>query len=114
MNLSPTWVDALRQRGHDAVHWIDIGRSNAPDAEIMAWARNNGHIVFTHDLDFSTMLALTKAAGPSVFQVRGQNVMPDHLIALVASVLDRHGDDLLAGALIVIDETRARVRLLPL
>jgi len=42
----------------------------------MAWARANGHVVFTHDLDFGTTLALTHAAGPSVIQVRGQNVLP--------------------------------------
>jgi hypothetical protein len=32
----------------------------------MAWARANGHVVFTHDLDFGTTLALTHAADPSV------------------------------------------------
>ena len=26
----------------------------------MAWARDNGHVVFTHDLDFGTLLALTR------------------------------------------------------
>jgi predicted nuclease of predicted toxin-antitoxin system len=45
----------------------------------MAWARENGHVVLTHDLDFGTLLALTRANGPSVVQVRAQDVLPQHL-----------------------------------
>jgi predicted nuclease of predicted toxin-antitoxin system len=32
----------------------------------MDWAVANGYVVFSHDLDFSTMLALTHASGPSL------------------------------------------------
>lgn len=42
----------------------------------MAWARANDYIVFTHDLDFGAMLALTNAESPSVIQVRTQDVTP--------------------------------------
>ena len=35
MDLSPGWVDRLRQHGFEAVHWSTIG---APDDEILAWA----------------------------------------------------------------------------
>lgn len=34
----------------------------------MAYARANGLVVFTHDLDFGVLLALTRGAGPSVLQ----------------------------------------------
>jgi len=40
----------------------------------MAWALANGHVVFSHDLDFGAMLELTHANGPSVVQVRGGQV----------------------------------------
>lgn len=43
---------------------------------VMGWARENGHVVFTHDLDFGTLLALTRASGPSVVQVRAHDVLP--------------------------------------
>ena len=36
----------------------------------MQWAITNGYAVFTHDLDFGTMLALSGADGPSVLPVR--------------------------------------------
>ena len=51
-----------------------VGHPRANDATIMAWASAHGHVVFTHDLDFGTALALTHADGPSVIQVRTQRV----------------------------------------
>ena len=39
----------------------------------MDWALRHDYIVFTHDLDFGTMLALSHATGPSVLQVRARN-----------------------------------------
>jgi len=80
----------------------------------MDWARNHKHVVFTHDQDFGTMLALTHAAGPSVIQVRGQNVLPDHLAPIVFAALKQHETDLASGALVVVDESRCRVRVLPI
>lgn len=38
MNLSPHWVDRLSAAGLSAVHWSGIGRMDAPDVEIMAYA----------------------------------------------------------------------------
>lgn len=45
----------------------------------MDWARANDHILFTHDLDFGAMLALTNAQSPSAIQLRTQDVSPAHL-----------------------------------
>ena len=50
MNLSPRWVGFLNDAGMRAVHWSAIGRSNAPDREILAYAVANGCVVLTHDL----------------------------------------------------------------
>jgi predicted nuclease of predicted toxin-antitoxin system len=72
MNLTPLWVDVLTKHGWQAVHWSSIGAPRAKDSEIMNWALTNGHIVFTHDLDFGAILAATQANAPSVIQVRTQ------------------------------------------
>ena len=45
MNLSPRWADFLQRAGLDAVHWSHVGAADAPDVEIMAYAkalRQNG------------------------------------------------------------------------
>ncbi len=71
MNLSPDWVAAFAANDIESVHWSTVGDPRAEDDEIMAYARANNCIVFTHDLDFGTILALTQSGDPSVVQVRG-------------------------------------------
>jgi len=114
MNLSPDWVALFEEEGWSAVHWSTVGDPRAADRDIMRWARAHHRIVFTHDLDFGTALALTSAAGPSVIQIRGQNVLPDALGSVVAAAMRRFEALLTAGALVTVDPVRAVARLLPL
>lgn len=114
MNLSPDWVAAFAAENIVAVHWSTIGNPNAEDEKIMAYARAADYIVFTHDLDFGAILALTQAESPSVIQVRTQNILPLHLAKIIISVLRTNIEYLEQGALIVVDENRARIRILPL
>lgn len=114
MNLSPEWVNVFATQGWHAVHWSTVGNPRAADHDIMKWARSNNHVVFTHDLDFGTLLALTQSTGPSVIQVRGQNVLPDHLSSIVVTALKQYESDLAAGALVVVDESKYRARILPI
>ncbi len=108
MNLSVEWAPFLGQAGWPAVHWSDVGDPRAEDATIMAWALARGHVDFTHDLDFGTALALTHAGGPSVIQVRGQRVLPEHMGPVVLAALTRYEAELSAGALVVVDPTKSR------
>jgi predicted nuclease of predicted toxin-antitoxin system len=114
MNLSVEWVTELARHGWSAVHWSTVGDPRADDATIMAWARANGHVVFTHDLDFGTMLALTHATGPSVLQASGQNVLPENIGPVVIAALRQYDAVLAAGALVVVEVKKSRVRVLPL
>jgi hypothetical protein len=82
---------------------------------LMQWSIANGYAVFTHDLDnFGTMLALSGTDGPSVLQVRCLNVLPEAIGTLVLSLLKTYGAEIEQGALVVADERRLRVRILPL
>lgn len=114
MNLSPDWVSVLEHQGWSAVHWSTVGDPCATDQMIMKWAVRNGYMVFTHDLDFGTMLALTHEIGPSVLQIRGQDVLIDHMESIVIAALRQHATDLASGALVVVDESKCRVRILPI
>jgi predicted nuclease of predicted toxin-antitoxin system len=113
MNLSPDWVPYLAQYGWQAIHWSTVGDPRAPDPLIMEWARSHHHVVFTHDLDFGTTLALTHATGPSVLQIRFQNVLPDVMGKIIVPLLTQYEPELEAGALVVADPTKSRVRILP-
>lgn len=114
VNLSPEWVTALASKGWEALHWSAVGNVGAPDAVVMGWAKYNRYLVFTHDLDFGTALALTRAEAPSVVQIRGRLVLPEQAGDLIFAVLARYRDELETGALVVVDEAKSRVRILPL
>jgi predicted nuclease of predicted toxin-antitoxin system len=114
VNLAPAWTDMLAANRIEAVHWSTIGDPRASDEELLRYAREHDYVVFTHDLDFGTLLALTRARGPSVVQVRTQNVLPMAIGDLVVRVLTEHVAALGAGALVTVDERAARVRILPI
>lgn len=114
MNLSPDWVSNFTSAGIESIHWSQVGKPDAADTDIIEYARRQGYIVFTHDLDFGTILALTQTESPSVIQVRTQDVLPDKLADRLIGALRQHATALNEGALIVIDEMRSRIRILPL
>jgi predicted nuclease of predicted toxin-antitoxin system len=114
MNLSPEWVGVLEAAGWQAMHWSSIGKASAPDEEIFEHTKKYEFVIFTHDLDFGSILAATNASYPSVIQVRVQDVTPQYLSSLVISALNQFKDQLYAGALITIDEKKSRARILPL
>lgn len=96
------------------MHWSHVGDSRATDAEIMGWAAANGRVVVTCDLDFGAILAATNAQGPSVVQLRAQNVLPTYFAKFLIPVLRNCESQLASGALVVVDEAKSRVRILPL
>jgi predicted nuclease of predicted toxin-antitoxin system len=114
MNLPPEWVEFFAAHGIEAVHWSMVGNSRATDAEIMAWARERRHVVFTHDLDLGTILATSNAEGPSVLQMRTQDVLPSAVGSDIVRVLRDHLQELEQGAIVTVDEVRFRVRILPI
>jgi predicted nuclease of predicted toxin-antitoxin system len=114
MNLSPEWVEVFLKEGWKAVHWSSAGQPNDPDTVIMQWAKTNGYIVFTHDLDFGAILAATKADAPSVFQIRIQDVMPLAIGKRVITAFQKFQPELEAGALVTVNEATGKVRILPI
>jgi predicted nuclease of predicted toxin-antitoxin system len=91
-----------------------MGIASAPDYEIMQRALNESRVVLTHDLDYGAMLAATQAAGPSVVQVRTQDVRTQSLAPMLIPLLRNYENELDSGALLIVDEANSRVRLLPL
>ncbi len=113
MNLTPQWVDLLAAAGIQAVHWANTGAAAALDREIMAFAKANGYIVLTRDLDFGTLLAESGDAQPGVVQIRSPHAGPESMGALVLQSLRQMDTELSDGALVTIDPKRTRLRLLP-
>jgi len=114
MNLSPAWASFLARNGHPATHWSAVGSPHAKDRTLLEWARQRDHVVFTHDLDFGAILAATGADAPSVVQVRSADPTPTHCGRMVLDAPSWHADALRSGAMVSVDEVRARLRILPL
>jgi predicted nuclease of predicted toxin-antitoxin system len=102
MNLSPAWVPFLERAGIEAVHWSSVGDARAPV------------LVFTNDLDFSALLALTRSMGPSVLQVRLPDLLPSAIGGIVTTVLRHHETSFREGAIVTVSSSGTRVRILPL
>jgi predicted nuclease of predicted toxin-antitoxin system len=113
MNLSPRWIGLLVDAGIEAAHWSTLGKNNAPDSEIMAYANANDYVVLTHDLDFSAILAASHGKKPSVVQIRAEDVSPDVIGLQVIAALRQMASELEDGALLTVDPNRTRMRLLP-
>lgn len=114
MNLSPRWVGPLTQAGFDARHWSSVGSITATDKAIMAYARESDWVVLTNDLDFSAILAATLGEKPSVVQIRAENLSPDTIGQQVVAALRQLRTEIGSGALVTVEPSRTRVRILPL
>ena len=113
MNLSPNWVQVLKEGGIEAIHWSDLGAQDSPDATILAYALEHQCIVLTHDLDFSAILASTNIQKPSVVQIRSTNVSAAAIGKQVIAALIQMTEELADGALVTVDPQKTRLRLLP-
>ena len=113
MNLSPEWLPALVKSGWPAIHWSAVGSPMAADTDLLAWARQHGRVVLTQDLDFAELLYHTRAGSPSVVLLRLRNELHSDQQRRVCDLLRTARDALETGALLVIDERRARLRRLP-
>lgn len=114
MNLSPDMARMIAVRGHDVVHWSQIGDHRATDLAILTWAREHERVLVTHDLDFAAILAETEDVGPSVIQIRAQDLLASETVDAIISAIMTAGPALESGAIVTVHEDLSRVRILPL
>jgi predicted nuclease of predicted toxin-antitoxin system len=104
----------LREAGHDALHVRDIALHAAEDAVIFELAAKQNRVLVSADADFGTLLAMRNEPKPSVILFRkGTERSPEKQIGILLSNLPAAEELLHRGCLLVFEETRTRVRLLP-
>jgi predicted nuclease of predicted toxin-antitoxin system len=114
MNLTPLWVSFFNAAHYNAKRWSEVGRANDSDQTISDYARENDYLVFTHDQDFATLLAYSKNAKPSVIILRTLDLVPEHVGSYVLEQLENVKADLVEGAVVIIEDSKVRVRPLPM
>jgi predicted nuclease of predicted toxin-antitoxin system len=111
--LPRTAATALATLGWDVLHVGEIGMAAATDQDILRRALAERRAVVTLDADFHAILALENASAPSVIRVRIEGLRGVELAALIQRVVRVCEDDLVAGAMVTVDERGVRVRALP-
>jgi len=104
----------LTEAGIDTTHVSDLSLSDADDQEILQQARENDQIIVTLDADFHTLLALSQVSSPSVIRVRIERLRAQTLADLILRVTDECRVELQQGAVVTVEQTRFRMRRLPL
>lgn len=112
--ISPKTVEFLRRGGHDVVHVRELAMHRATDRQVADKARVDGRILLTFDLDFGAVLALGVVDRPSVVIFRLSDERADAVNGRLGAVLSEQGEALEVGALVLVEDARYRIRLLPI
>ena len=114
MGVDVRVVEWLRGQGHDAVHLREEGLHRAPDEQVFAKAFAEARIILTFDLDFGDLAALTGGQPGRVVLFRLDNARTAHVIDRLASVLAASGDALARPVIVIVEDSRHRIRYLPI
>jgi predicted nuclease of predicted toxin-antitoxin system len=114
MGVAMRVVEWLREQRHDAAHLRDENLQRMPDPDIFRKAATEQRILVTFDLDFGEIVALSGQQNVSLVLFRLHNTRTPHVIERLNVALQETEQSLRSGAIIVVEESRLRVRRLPL
>jgi predicted nuclease of predicted toxin-antitoxin system len=96
------------------VHLSEEHLERLLDPAILEKARQEERLVLTFDLDFGELLATGVHALPSVILLRMRDQTPSSVTSRLLEVLSERSGELIAGAIIIVQDARYRVRRLPI
>jgi len=114
-SLSPIVSDGLKRAGHDSVHVRAYGLQRADDETIFERASAENRILISADTNFGTILSTREQNKPSVVLFRrALERHPQEQISLLLANLSDIQEYLERGSVVVFEETRIRIRSLPI
>jgi predicted nuclease of predicted toxin-antitoxin system len=112
-NISPSIVPFFQKIRWNAVHASTLGLQGKSDIQIVEYAIREDLIIIRHDLDYSRIVSLSGKDKPSVLSFRLEKISKNILFSLVSLNKIQLEHYLQKGALVSIDESGFRFRLLP-
>ncbi len=109
-NLRVHTKEFLRQLGYDVVDTRDLGLSRATDREIVEAAVREGRIIVTYNSDFGDIRDFPPGSYPGVIRLRVHPQTDEVLHPLLAEFLSNVEPEQLRGALVILDNIKARIR----
>ena len=113
VHISPKTVADLQKQGYEIMRSSEFLPANAPDINILEFARTENWVVLTQDLDFSMLVALSRYSQPSLITLRLSSAKPDIVSQKLLDVLPQIEEALQEGSAITIQDESIRIRKLP-
>lgn len=107
-------VQWLRAQGHDATHLRDEGLHRLANGDIFKKAMAEERVILTFDLDFGEIAALSKGRTARIIVFRLHNTRTNHVIDRLRTILKESEGALKRGAVVLVEESRHRIRRLPI
>jgi predicted nuclease of predicted toxin-antitoxin system len=113
--LSPAVAAGLTLAGHDAKHVRDWNMQAADDITVLDLAAREGRVLISADTDFGTLLSLRQESKPSLILLRRPSQRrAAQQTALFLANLPAVASALEQGCIVIIEDGRIRVRVLPI
>ncbi len=109
-NLTRHPKAALMDRGHDVETIADEGLLSQTDSAVAAAAKSEGRVIFTLDSDFADVRRFPPGEHPGVVLFRPRTIGPRAVNAFIESFAARPDLADLAGALVIVEPHRIRMR----
>jgi Uncharacterized protein conserved in bacteria len=103
----------LNSHGHEAIHLRDQGLQRLSNGAIFDKGIAESRMIVTFDLDFGEIVALSKGRKTGVVLFRLRNTRVSFVIQRLSEVIAECSDALARGAVVIVEETRHRVREFP-
>lgn len=108
-NISPRVVSFFRQKGFDVIDVKEERWHGTEDKRLMEMAYKAKQFIITHDVDFGTLAINEGVSFYGIIYLRLKNVKVSNVITVLEKLL-MLDTGLQEGALIVVEDTRVRMR----